>query len=153
MAKIGNSYASILVKRPASPRHLVWGSSLFHPSLPGAPDLEGLELLHKDDGYALPGKTAGQVAKILFPALLSSVAPYNDLMADTKLERTLAALPPDLRAEVEDFAAFLLSKQASEDDATGEAHSLASLAGAWRNEPLTDEDLVSYRTFGRDVDL
>lgn len=75
-------------------------------------------------------------------------------MADTKLERTLAALPPDLRAEVEDFAAFLLSKQVAEkDDATGEAHPLASLAGAWRNEPLTDKDLISHRTFGRDVDL
>lgn len=80
--------------------------------------------------------------------------PYNDLMADIKLERTLATLPPDLRAEVEDFAAFLLSKQlAAKNDATGEAHPLASLAGAWRNEPLTDEDFVSHRTFGRDVDL
>ncbi len=75
-------------------------------------------------------------------------------MADMKLERTLAALPPDLRAEVEDFAAFLLAKQASEKgDATGEAHPLASLAGAWRDELLTDEDLVSHRTFGRDVDF
>jgi hypothetical protein len=74
-------------------------------------------------------------------------------MADMKLERTLAALPPELRAEVEDFAAFLLAKQASKDDATGEAHPLASLAGAWQNEPLTDGDLLPRRSFGRDVDL
>lgn len=75
-------------------------------------------------------------------------------MADMKLERTLAALPPNLRAEVEDFAAFLLAKQASKrDDATGEAHPLASLAGVWQNEPLTDADLVPHRSFGRDIDL
>lgn len=75
-------------------------------------------------------------------------------MADTKLERTFAALPPDLREEVEDFAAFLLARRGSRrNDATGEAHPLANLAGAWRNETLTNEDLVPHRSLGRDVDL
>ena len=79
-------------------------------------------------------------------------------MADTKLERTLAALPPDLREEIEDFAAFLLArrgleKNSEKSEAKGEAHPLASLAGAWRDEPLTDEDLIPQRSLGRDVDL
>jgi hypothetical protein len=75
-------------------------------------------------------------------------------MADAKLERTLAALPPDLREEVEDFAAFLLARRvAGKSDATGEAHPLASLAGVWLNEPLADKDLLPKRSLGRDVDL
>ncbi len=79
---------------------------------------------------------------------------YNQGMADSSLERTLAALSPDLKKEVEDFAAFLLTKRGVEkSDATGEAHPLAGLAGAWRDEPLPDEDLLPQRTLGRHVEL
>jgi hypothetical protein len=75
-------------------------------------------------------------------------------MADVKLERTLAALPPNLREEVEDFAAFLLARRVGgKDAATGETHPLASLSGVWRDEPLADEDLLPERSLGRDVDL
>ena len=75
-------------------------------------------------------------------------------MADVKFEHTLAALPPDLREEVEDFAAFLLAKRVpSKSDAIGEAHPLASLSGVWRDEPLADRDLLPERSLGRDVDL
>lgn len=85
-------------------------------------------------------------------------------MADTNLERTLAALPPDLQREVEDFAAFLLARRSVTEDsvtrgslteggATGASHPLAALAGAWRDEPLTDEELLPKRSPGRDVDL
>ncbi len=75
-------------------------------------------------------------------------------MVDTKFERTLTALPPDLRQEVEDFTAFLLSKRmASQSDTTGEAHPLAGLARAWWDETLVDEDMLPERSLGRDVDL
>jgi hypothetical protein len=75
-------------------------------------------------------------------------------MADAKLERTLAALPPDLREEVKDFAAFLLARRgAARNEMVGEAHPLSPLAGAWRDEPLVDEDLLPKRSLGRDVDL
>lgn len=74
-------------------------------------------------------------------------------MANSKLERTLAALPPELRAEVEDFAAFLLARQVPEaDDATGLAHPLASLSGVWQDEPLEDDALTPRRSPGRSVD-
>ena len=74
-------------------------------------------------------------------------------MADSSFERTFAALPPDLKQEVEDFAEFLLLKRSAKNEFTGDAHPLANLAGAWRNEPLSDEDLLPERTLGRDVDL
>ena len=75
-------------------------------------------------------------------------------MADAKLEHTLAALPPDLLEEVEDFAAFLLARRvASRSNATGEAHPLAGLAGAWRDEALAAEDMLAKRSLGRDIDL
>ena len=75
-------------------------------------------------------------------------------MADVKLERTIAALPPDLREEVGNFAAFLLSKRkGGKNTATGETHPLARLAGVWRDEPLADKDLLPERSLGRDVDL
>ena len=75
-------------------------------------------------------------------------------MADVNLERTLAALPPDLREEVGDFAAFLLVRRTGRRNAaTGETHPLASLSGVWRDEPLADEDLLPERSLGRDVDL
>lgn len=74
-------------------------------------------------------------------------------MADRSFERTFAALPPELQKEVEDFAEFLLAKQSAKHDTTGEVHPLANLAGAWRNEPLPDEDLLPERTLGRKVDL
>ena len=80
-------------------------------------------------------------------------------MADTNLERTLAALPPDLQQEVEDFAAFLPSRRSVTEGgvtgggATGAAHPLADLAGAWQDEPLADEDLLPKRSPRRDVDL
>ena len=72
-------------------------------------------------------------------------------MADNNFERTFAALPPSLKKEVEDFAEFLLSKTKL-NSATNNPH-LASLAGAWRDEPLTDEDLLPKRTPGREVDF
>ena len=69
-------------------------------------------------------------------------------------ERTFAALSPELKKEVEDFAEFLLAKRVGEKSgATGEAHPLASLAGVWRDEPLLDEDLLPGRTLGREVEL
>lgn len=74
-------------------------------------------------------------------------------MADSSFERTFAALPPDLRREVEDFAEFLLSKRSTKNSAVGDAHPLAGLAGVWRDEPLPDKDLLPKRTLGRDVDL
>lgn len=75
-------------------------------------------------------------------------------MADTNLERTLAALTPDLKQEVEDFAAFLLARRGvTKGGTTGEAHPLAGLAGAWQDEPLADEELLPQRSSGRDVDL
>ncbi len=74
-------------------------------------------------------------------------------MADSNFERTFAALPPDLKQEVQDFAEFLLSKRSTQDRAVSDAHPLASLAGAWRDEPLSDEDLLPERTLGRGVDL
>lgn len=75
-------------------------------------------------------------------------------MTDIQLERTLAALSPELRDEVADFAAFLLSRRGrGADPATGDAHPLAGLAGAWRDEPLADGELLPKRSPGRDVDL
>ena len=67
-------------------------------------------------------------------------------MADSSFECTFAALPPDLKQEVANFAEFLLAKRAVKWDAVGEAHPLASLAGAWRDEPLSDEELLPERT-------
>jgi hypothetical protein len=69
------------------------------------------------------------------------------------LERTLAALPPELRQEVQDFAEFLLAKRAFVSPATGEKHPLAPLAGAWTDEPLSDDELLPERTLGREVKL
>ena len=74
-------------------------------------------------------------------------------MADSNFEHTFAALPPNLKQEVEDFAEFLLYKRSTQDRNANDAHPLASLAGAWRDEPLSDEDLLPERTLGRDVDL
>ena len=84
-------------------------------------------------------------------------APYNRAVADPTLERTLASLPPDLKEEVADFAAFLLAKHASETginhEATGTAHPLGKLAGVRRDEPLSDEDLLPDRTAGRRIEF
>lgn len=71
----------------------------------------------------------------------------------TRLVRTLAALPPELRQEVQDFAEFLLAKRAVMSPATGENHPLAALAGAWADEPLSDDELLPERTLGRDVNF
>ncbi|MEM7734720.1 MAG: DUF2281 domain-containing protein [Deinococcota bacterium] len=46
----------------------------------------------------------------------------------TRLERTLEALPPELRQEVQDFAEFLLAKRAVVSPATDEEHPLAPLS-------------------------
>lgn len=71
-----------------------------------------------------------------------------------ELEHTLAALTPELRDEVEDFAAFLLAKRKSQErEGKGEIHPLAHLAGAWQDEPLTDQELLPQRSAGRDIDL
>ena len=78
---------------------------------------------------------------------------YTSYMTEN-LEHTLAALPPELREEVEDFAAFLLAKRRGrEREAKGEIHPLAHLAGVWQDEPLTDQELLPQRSAGRDVDL
>ena len=74
-------------------------------------------------------------------------------MADSSFERTLAALPPDLKKEVKDFAEFLLEKRLAKNNAENGTHPLASLAGVWRDEALLDEELLSARTLGREVDL
>ena len=79
--------------------------------------------------------------------------PYNEPMADSSFERTFAALPPDLKREVKDFAEFLLEKRLTKVDASGDIHPLASLAGVWRDEALPDEELLPKRTLGREVDL
>ena len=74
-------------------------------------------------------------------------------MADSNFERTFAALSPDLKQEVKDFAESILSKRTTLDRAVSDPHPFASLAGAWRDEPLPDEDLLPERTLGRDIDL
>ncbi len=85
--------------------------------------------------------------------ILRLYALYTSCMTD-KLEHTLAALPPELRGEVEDFAAFLLAKRKSQErDTEGDVHPLARLAGAWQDESLTDQELLPQRSAGRDVDL
>ena len=71
----------------------------------------------------------------------------------TRFVRTLAALPPELRQEVQDFAEFLLAKRAVTSPVTGEDHPLAALAGAWADEPLSDDALLPERTLGRDVNF
>ena len=74
-------------------------------------------------------------------------------MANKSFERTFAALPPELQKEVEDFAEFLLAKRLTKGKTKDDVHPLANLAGAWRDEPLSDEDLLPERTLGREVDL
>jgi hypothetical protein len=75
-------------------------------------------------------------------------------MSDSSFEHTYAALPPELKKEVKDFAEFLLAKR-SENIKAGSAthHPLAQIAGVWRNETLRDEDLLPKRTLGRELDL
>jgi len=73
-------------------------------------------------------------------------------MSDLSLEQTLAALPEELRQEVADFAAFLLAKRKLNTSGS-DTHPLAPLAGVWRDEPLSDEDLLGMRSLGREVDL
>lgn len=74
-------------------------------------------------------------------------------MSDVNFERTFAALPPDLKKEVEDFAEFLLAKRSATSSSDSASHPLAQLAGAWRGEALSDEELLSSRTMGREIDL
>ena len=74
-------------------------------------------------------------------------------MADSSFERTFAALPSDLKKEVKDFAEFLLEKRLAKANTENGAHSLASLAGVWRDEALPDEELLPKRTLGREVEL
>ena len=77
---------------------------------------------------------------------------YNRTMVNSSLESTLAALPPNLRREVADFADFLLEKYITSRDST-KAHPLASLAGAWQDEALSNEELLAKRTLGRHVEF
>lgn len=74
-------------------------------------------------------------------------------MHDRSLERILENLPPDLKDEVRNFAEFLLEKHSLEAGVDDGVHPLASLAGAWRDEQLTNDELLPERTLGRDVRL
>jgi hypothetical protein len=74
-----------------------------------------------------------------------------DTMNNAAFARTFAALPPELQREVVDFAEFLLAK--SRRSAVGDAHPLALLAGVWSDEHLSDSELLSQRSLGREIDL
>lgn len=78
---------------------------------------------------------------------------YTAAVSATDLARTLAKLPPDLREEVADFASFLLEKHTRAQKRSEPGHPLAKLAGAWADEPLSDEELLPERTLSRPVDL
>lgn len=74
-------------------------------------------------------------------------------MHDRSLERILENLPPDLKDEVRNFAESLLEKHSLEAGVDDGVHPLTSLAGAWRDEQLTNDELLPERTLGRDVRL